>query len=109
MSQKNLNASRVKLDLNNEIFQKNLLGLDKTERNRILDTLKKLLQLDWEQVYRDQGLKWEKISSVAPPRGVDTVYSVRITKGRRATACRSGEFMRLLPIEPDHDAAYGKK
>jgi hypothetical protein len=60
MSQKNRNAPRVKLDLNNEVFQKNLLELDKTERNRVLDTLKKLLQLDWDQVYRDPGLKWEK-------------------------------------------------
>ena len=50
------NESRVKLDLNNEIFQQNLLGLDKTERNRVLDTLKKLLQLTWNQVYCDQGL-----------------------------------------------------
>jgi hypothetical protein len=103
------NESRVKLDLNNEIFQQNLLGLDKTERNRVLDTLKKLLQLTWNQVYRDQGLKWEKISSVLPPQGVDFLYSLRITQARRATAYRSGDFIRFLTIEPDHDAAYGKK
>ena len=103
------NESRVKLDLNNEIFQQNLLGLDKTERSRVLDTLKKLLQLTWNQVYRDQGLKWEKISSVLPPQGVDSLYSLRITQARRATAYRSGDFIRFLTIEPDHDAAYGKK
>ncbi len=103
------NESRVKLDLNNEIFQQNLLGLDKNERNRVLDTLKKLLQLTWNQVYRDQGLKWEKISSVLPPQGVDSLYSLRITQARRATAYRSGDFIRFLTIEPDPDAAYGKK
>jgi len=85
------------------------LGLDKIERNRVLDTLKKLLQLTWNQVYRDQGLKWEKISSVPPPQGVDSLYSLRITQARRATAYRSGDFIRFLTIEPDHDAAYGKK
>jgi len=109
MSQKNRNAPRVKLDLNNAVFQKNLLELDKVERNRVLDTLNKLLQLDWDQVYRDPGLKWEKISSISPPAGIDVVYSLRITQGRRATAYRSDEFMRFLTIEPDHDATYGKK
>lgn len=108
MSQKN-NENRVKLDLNNETFQKNLLGLEKAERNRVLDTLMKLLQLTWNQVYRDTGLKWEKISSVLPPQGIDTLYSLRITQSRRATACRSGDFMRFLTIEPDHDRTYGKK
>ena len=109
MRQEKPNANRVKLDLNNEIFQKNLLGLDKSDRNRVLDTLHKLVQLDWDQVYRDQGLKWEKISSVAPPATVDALYSIRITQSRRATVYRSGDFIRFLTIAPDHDATYGKK
>ena len=109
MSQKSLGAGRVKLDLNNEVFQRNLLDLDKAERSRVLDTLKKVLQLDWNQVYRDPGLKWEKISSIAAPVGIDVIYSLRITQSRRATAYRAGEFMRLLTIAPDHDATYGKK
>jgi hypothetical protein len=74
-----------------------------------LDTLKKLLKLSWEQVYRDQGLKWEKITSVRPPVGIEAIYSLRITQSRRATAIREGEFMRFLTVEPDHDATYGKK
>jgi hypothetical protein len=99
----------VKLDINNPDFLKSLLDLDKTERNRVLDTLKKLLKLDWEQVYRDQGLKWEKITSVRPPKGLDAIYSIRITQARRATAIREGDFMRFLTVQPDHDATYGKK
>jgi hypothetical protein len=75
----------------------------------VLDTLKKLLKLDWEQVYRDQGLKWEKITSVRPPKGFDALYSIRITQARRATAIREGEFMRFLTVQPDHDSTYGKK
>ena len=100
---------RVKLDLNNPTFQKNLLDLDKNERSRVLDTLKKLLKLDWELVHRDPGLKWEKITSVKTPEGIDAIYSLRITQARRATACREGEFMRFLTVQPDHDATYGKK
>jgi len=102
-------AKRVQLDLNNEIFQKTWLELDKSERDRVTDTFRKLRQLTWEQVYRDQGLKWEKVSSIKPPQGVDAIYTVRVTKSRRATAYRHGNFMRFLTVEPDHDAAYGKK
>lgn len=99
----------VKLDINHPEFLKSLLDLDKTERNRVLDTFKKLLKLDWEQVYRDPGLKWEKITSVRPPKGLDAIYSIRITQARRATAIREGDFMRFLTVQPEHDATYGKK
>ena len=74
-----------------------------------MDTLKKLLKLDWDQVYRDPGLKWEKITSVRPPKGMEAIYSIRITQARRATALRDGEFIRFLTVQPDHDATYGEK
>lgn len=100
---------RVRLDLNNPVFQESLLTLQKLERHAALDTLDKLRQMTWNQVYRDRGLKWEKIVSVKPPPGIDALYSLRITQARRAVACRDGEFVRLLWIAPDHDSAYGKK
>lgn len=103
------NEKPVKLDLNCEVFQENLLGLEKSDAGRVLNTLRKLRQMTWSQVYRDQGLKWEKIGSVEPPEGIDAVYSLRITQARRATAYRKGDFMRFLTVEPDHDATYGKK
>ncbi|MDN5843631.1 MAG: hypothetical protein L0H54_09330 [Alcaligenaceae bacterium] len=101
--------AKVRLDLNNPVFQENLLTLQKTERHAALDTLNKIRQLTWLQVYRDSGLKWEKITSVRPPAGIDVIYSLRITQVRRATAYRDGAFMRFLTVAPDHDAAYGKK
>jgi hypothetical protein len=54
----------VRLDLNNPVFQDNLLQLQKPERHSALDTLNKIRKLTWSQLYRDSGLKWEKISSV---------------------------------------------
>lgn len=102
-------ARKLQLDLNNEIFQENWLTLDKSERNRVTDTLRKLRQLTWDQLYRDQGLKWEKVVSVKPPTGIDAIYTLRITQARRASAFRDGNFLRFLTIAPDHDAAYGKK
>jgi hypothetical protein len=99
----------VRLDLNNPIFQENLLTLQKPERHAALDSLNKIRQMTWNQVYRDGGLKWEKIISVKPPTGIDAIYSLRITHARRATAYRDGDFIRLLTIAPDHDKTYGKK
>lgn len=102
-------ARNVQLDLNNEVFQDNWLGLEKPERERVTDTFRKIRQLTWEQVYRDPGLKWEKVASIKPPQGVDAIYTLRVTKSRRATAYRQGNYLRFLTIAPDHDAAYGKK
>ena len=99
----------VRLDLNNPVFQENLLGLQKAERHAALDTLNKLRQMTWNQVYRDRGLKWEKIVSVRPLAGGSVIYSLRLSQARRATAYRDGAFLRLLTIPPDHDATYGKK
>lgn len=100
---------KVELDLSNEVFLKNWRDLDNPERERVADTLKKIRQLTWEQVYRDAGLKWEKVRSVRPPPGIDAIYTLRITRSRRASAYRQGNFMRFLTIAADHDAAYGKK
>jgi hypothetical protein len=99
----------VRLDLNNPVFQRDLFGLQKPERLAALDTLAKLRRLTWHQVYRDKGLRWEKITSLKSPSGIDALYSLRITQARRAVAYRKGDFLCLLSIPPDHDAAYGKK
>ena len=99
----------VRLDLNNPIFQENLLTLQKTDRHAAIETLNKLRQMTWNQVYIDNGLKWEKIVSFKPPVGINAIYSLRITQSRRATAYREDEFIRFLTIASDHDSTYGKK
>ncbi len=99
----------IRLDLNNLVFQENLLSLQKPERHAVLDTLNKIRQLSWNQLYRDNGLKWEKVVGVKPPAGVAAIYTLRVTQSRRVTAFRDGDFIRLLTIAPDHDSTYGKK
>ena len=47
--------------------------------------------------------------SVAPPAGIDTLYSLRITQARRCTAYRNGDFIRFLTIAPDYDSTSGRK
>lgn len=86
----------IRLDLNNPVFQENLLTFQKAERHAGLDILNKVRQLFWNQIYHDQGLKWEKITSIKPPKGIDAVYSLRISRSPRVTA-------------HPHDATYGKK
>lgn len=102
-------ADRVLLDLNNPTFQDDLFALQKHDRHAAVETLKKIRLLTWGQVYRDNGLKWEKVVSVPPPKGYDALYSLRLTQSRRALAVREGPFMRMLTVAPDHDGAYGKK
>jgi len=101
----------VRLDLNSPEFLTGLFALPAGEKLQVLKTLAKISQLTWAQVYADAGLKWEKISSVRPAPGMqaDSLYSLRINQGRRAVAYRHGDFMVLLSIPPDHDAAYGTK
>ena len=103
------NDTPVRLGLNNPVFQEHLFGLQKPERNAAMDTLRKIRLLSWDQLYRDKGLKWEKIISVKPPPGIDAIYSLRITQSRRCTAYRDGDFMRLLTVALDHDSTYGRK
>jgi hypothetical protein len=103
------NTQRVIIDLNNAAFQHKLLNLQKHDRHSAMETLKKLHQMTWAQVYRDNGLKWEKIVNAVPPAGASALYSLRITQSCRATAYRDGNFLRFMTIHGDHDATYGKK
>ena len=103
------NDALVRLDLNNPVFQEHLFQLQKPDCHAAIDTLKKIRQLTWARLYRDNGLKWEKIVSAKPPSGFDAIYSLRITQSRRCTAFRDGDYMCFLTIAPDHDSTYGRK
>jgi hypothetical protein len=101
--------SLVELDLNSPIFQSTWESLEPTEQEKAFATFEKITQLTWNQVYRDKGLKWEKINSNHAPKGIDALYSFRVSKSIRGIGFREDHFLRVLLIEPDHDAAYGKK
>jgi len=96
---------RIRLDLNNEVFQQQWFGLEKTRRISVLEGLVKLSSLSWDELYKSKGFRWELIQS---RRGRDgsRLYSLRITKGFRGAALREGEFLVMLTLHPDHDSAY---
>ncbi len=89
----------IQLDLNNPIFQAQFVALEKDEVLRVISTFRKLLQMEWNQIYADQGLKWEYIAS-------KDVYSLRASQRIRISATRRGELLVVLAIHPDHDSAY---
>jgi hypothetical protein len=95
----------VRLDFNNPVFQRQLFNLPKIDQRNVLNTLQKLSNMAWPQVYIDHGLKWEALLSRKGPGG-SKLYSLRIGKGFRAIACREGLWMRILSLHPDHDSAY---
>ena len=99
----------IELDLNNSKFQDNLFELEKADRHSVMETMRKLRRMSWAQLYRDNGLRWEKIDRAVVPQGVAAVYSLRISQSRRATAYRDGNVLKFLSIPPDHDSTYGRK
>lgn len=99
----------VQLDLNNPVFQESWFELVADEAERVRATLKKIAKLTWQQVYSDKGLHWEKIYSVTPPRGVDAIYSFRLSKSSRGLGFRDGQFLRVFLVCADHDGTYGRK
>jgi len=98
-------AGAVRLDLNNPVFLRNLFSLSKEDQRQALTTLHKLFQMDWEQVYRDPGLRWEAIVSQVGPQG-GRLYSFRMARGFRAVAYRQDDWLRIVSLHPDHDSAY---
>jgi hypothetical protein len=97
--------ARVLLDLNNPLFQETWFSLDRPETLAVIATLRKIRQLQWEQLYRDPGLRWEAILSRSGPSN-QRIYSLRITQKIRAVAYRDGQFLRFLSLHSDHDSAY---
>lgn len=96
---------KIRLDLNNPIFQKDWLALPKEEAERFRASLKQISQMSWEQIYKSKGLHWEEILSKTGPDG-NKIYSIRITDKFRAVVYRDHDFMRFLTLHTDHDSVY---
>jgi len=97
------NDDKVLLDLNYPAFQDELFDLDVPEIRKSIKTFRKIKGLTWNEVFGDQGLKWEELKSV-PGK-----YTVRLSQSCRAVVVREGCWMRFQTLHQDHDSAYGKK
>lgn len=95
----------IRLDLNNPEFQASLLRIEKDKAWAVLHTLRLLQRMDWSQLPRSKGLRWERILSRQAPRG-EQLNSLRVSRSCRAVAWRDGDWLRLLSLHPDHGSAY---
>jgi hypothetical protein len=91
--------------LNNPEFQSRWFSLEKEERTAVPQACIKLASMEWVEIYRDRGLRWELIQSRKASDGAK-LYSIRITRQMRAVARRHGDYLELLTLHPDHDSAY---
>lgn len=103
----------VLLDLNYPPFLKSVFALEKNDKIQFIKQLEKISKLTWAEVQRDAGLKWEKIHPV--PLALQhpqldekqqSLYSIRLTRSKRAVVLRDGDYMRFLALPKDHDSTY---
>ena len=99
--------TKILLDMNYPIFQQQLFALEKLEQRACLNSLKKIKQLSWEELYKDKGIKWELITSKKTLQG-NNLYSFRFSQKYRGTAYRDGNYLVLLNLFTNHDSAYRK-
>lgn len=95
----------ARLDINDPDLKAALSSLSERELKEAMGTFRKIIQMTWQQIYRDKGLNWEKIKSRPGPAG-QSLYSFRISRRIRGVAYRDGDFMRVLTVHEDHDSAY---
>jgi hypothetical protein len=99
-------SSLVRLDLNSPEFQDIFFRLELGELKQVVASLARLRELEWNNLYRHPGYRWEAIEHLKAPNGAK-VYSLRLSHKIRAIAYRDGNFLRLISLHPDHDSAYG--
>ena len=98
-------SDNVLLDLNNPVFQEDLFNLAKEDAIRVLETMKRIKEFTWADIYKDKGLRWGVVQSMSNPGG-QRLYTIRISQRFRALVFREAQFMRFLSLQLDHDSAY---
>jgi hypothetical protein len=87
------------LDLNVPAFQKTLSDLDIAEVEKVFRTFQKIHALTWNELFRDQGLKWEHV------KNEPGTFTIRLSRSYRALVEREGAMMLFQTLHLDHDRA----
>lgn len=62
---------------------------------------------DVTQLWKDQGLNFEKIHGFTDPETGEQLYSIRITQSARAMTCLlNGPVIVLVSLDTEHDKVY---
>jgi hypothetical protein len=79
--------------------------LEPGELRQVVASLGRLRELDWNNLYRHSGCRWEALGHLKAPNRA-RVYSLRLSQNVRVIAYRDGDFLRLISLHLDHDSAY---
>ena len=101
-------ADRIRLDLNSPEVQDVFFRLELEELKQVVNALRRLRQLEWPALYRHTGFRWEAIEHLNTAGGTE-MYSLRLIQRIRAVGLRDGNFLRLIPLHPDHDSTYDRR
>ena len=90
--------ARIALDLNNPEFQRDWFALERDEALAVLATLRKILRLDWNELYADRGFRWEAILSRPGSRRTAAIQPAR--DQARTSPCLSPGRVAAFPLAP---------
>ena len=100
--------SRIRLDLNSPEFQDVFFRLDTQDLKQVVAALRRLRELEWNDLYRHTGFRWEAIEHLKAGGG-SKAYSIRLSQRIRAVGFRDGNFLRLISLHLEHDSTYERK
>jgi len=99
----------IEINLSSPEIASQISFLSKENLVAFQKALKKILKMSWNQIYKDNGLRLEEISSASDiylNKKKFRPCSIRITKKFRAIVCRSKNVMIFISLHPNHDSAY---
>lgn len=106
---------RVLVDTGYPRFLKALTNLENDDQDAVLDTLEKIQQMTWDDIYKTssktagqkRGINYEPTDQrTASGRRIATV---RASGKVRIRVCRDEQYMRFISIHVDHASAYKEK
>ena len=82
---------RVRLDLNNEVFQQEWFALEKVHRISVLEALVKLASLSWDELYKVRGSAGNSFKAVIRQMAPVSTLSAS-QKASVRSRCGKGSF-----------------
>ena len=90
-------------------FDEAVMAAELPVRKAAAKMLQLLQSLTLQQVWRHQGLNFEKLHGMIEPSSGEQLYSLRVTGSARAITCLvKGPTIVLVSLHVQHDKAYRK-
>jgi hypothetical protein len=90
-------------------FDEAVMAAELPVRKAAAKMLQQLQSLSLQQLWRHQGLNFEKLHGMIEPTTGEQLYSLRVTGSARAITCLiKGPTIVLLSLHVQHDKAYRK-